>query len=1042
MMIRHLWFSLLMIAPSLLAQVYEVGLVAGNPSQGGSLVDGSISPSVARFAAPTGIAVNPAGRLFVVEPGSTALRMVSLVGNGTVSSLATGFSSPHGVAVQPGGSIFVADTLNHQVKKVLSDDANPPVTVVAGSGFAGTADVPAEFDSPRGISIASANASFAYVCDTNNHTVRKVNLTTGEVTTIAGQAGVSGTKDGNGAAARFNLPAAVAVTSDETIYVADTGNHAIRRISSTGVVTTLAGEKSMSGYRDKAAGTTAPARFRSPWGIALDAAGSLFVCDSGNHVIRKVTTAGVVSTVAGKPGEPGFKNATSGRQAQFNTPRGICRGQVGTTDVFYIADSGNRSIRSMNPGIPGPTITLHPIGQTVAVGGTAIFKVTATRPAGTLPLVYLWRKDGVDLPGETASTLQVTDTQAADQGAYSVIVAVPGGEAVVSHPAPLVIKGKQTWLWASRTGSAGTDAIQGLALRENTTRGTVLWSSGLGPGHVLKRLSPITGLPTATVSIASKGDGAHAVAIDSEGGVFGGMDRGVIQDSYGLLTRHNALGARLWSLDMGRRVVPSTTIAVTDVLCVAIGGDNKPRLGGEFSGAVTFPSRGATAGTPALTLGSSTRARKSGFVSLVDRDGKVEWVREIYGMANDRGDSRISGVVCAADGSVYACGRIGPNGRVMRSAVVSDVEVLSTTEDSAPLLLKFDATGTLLWMHVAAGNGEFVSVSLDASGNPWVTGHFASPLTAVLRRLNPVTGMQEDEVLAGNGRGASVAIHTTLGPAWLVADPAGLLNVLGRSFPAISGYRVIKLNSATLLPDWDLPVFGSLAALPISDQADLAYAVDGRLYASLNFLEEDRPRTVVDFVGRGQLSMKGRKADGFVAIISELPEVGTHPVSQLLARGANATFSVASVGSLVPEFQWYKATAPLSGKTSSQLQLFNIQMTTAGAYSVKVKNGRDVVSSMVAQLGVVDTTPKTVNKASNSSVTFTQSVGGSGLSYQWHKDGSPLSDIPGRIAGSGKRTLTLSKLTTADNGSYVCRVMSSFTSTDMDGGIMTLTVTP
>ena len=152
---------------ALTAQVYKVGLVAGNPSQSGSITDGTINPSVARFSAPVGISVNTAGRLFVVDTSSTGVRMVNLVGDGTVSTLATGFSAPQGVVVGAAGSIFVADTLHHQVRKILSDDANPPVTIIAGTGFAGTADNPAEFDSLRGIAISPSNSAVAFICDTN-----------------------------------------------------------------------------------------------------------------------------------------------------------------------------------------------------------------------------------------------------------------------------------------------------------------------------------------------------------------------------------------------------------------------------------------------------------------------------------------------------------------------------------------------------------------------------------------------------------------------------------------------------------------------------------------------------------------------------------------------------------------------------------------------------------------------------------------------------------------------------------------------------------
>ncbi|MBL9114323.1 MAG: immunoglobulin domain-containing protein [Verrucomicrobiaceae bacterium] len=1027
---------------ALTAQVYEVGLVAGNPSQSGSITDGTINPSVARFSAPVGISVNTAGRLFVVDTSSTGVRMVNLVGDGTVSTLATGFSAPQGVVVGAAGSIFVADTLHHQVRKILSDDANPPVTIIAGTGFAGNADNPAEFDSLRGIAISPSNPVVAFICDTNNHTIRKLNVQTGEVTTLAGQAGVSGSKDGTGATARFNFPSALAVTSAEVIYVADTGNHVIRRITSAGVVTTLAGEIGISGFRDKLLSSTSQARFNSPWGLVLDSTGNLIVCDSGNHVIRKVTTAGAVSTIAGKQNTAGFKNATSGRQALFNTPKGICRGQIGSSEIFFVTDTGNKCIRSINQTIPGPTITAHPIGQTIALNGLATFKVTATRPANTLPLSYQWRKDGVDIPGETASTLTISNVQPEDQGAYSVIVAVPGGEALVSHAAPLVIKGQQTWLWTSRFGTTSPDAVQGLDLLQTTSK-TALWASGLAGGHALKRLSPITGLPASSVVISSKGDGAHDLAADADGGVFGGMDRGVLQDTFGHVTKHSSTGTKVWGMDLGRRVVPTTTTAVTDVFAVVIDTNKQLRIGGDFSGNVSFPSRKVQSGVDPVKLGSASRSRRSGLVGRIDPDGDVEWMRELYGTAADRGDSRIYGLVCAADGSVYACGRIGPGGRVMRSADTADLEVLTNTAASCPIVVKYNANGAFQWAHVVDSDGEYFSIALDTDNNPWVTGHQTSPLTAVLRELNPITGIVESGILAANGRGTSVTFHATNGIAWLIADPAGQLEVLDRSFPGVSGYRVVRLDAMTLAPEWDLPVFGSLAAMPASDQADIIYATDGRLYASLNFIEEDRPRPVVDFVGRGQLSMTGRKQDGLVAVIGEIPEFGSQPSSLLLPTGGTATFSSTSMGEIIPTFQWYKGSTALPGKTSGTLTLSNVKLTDAGSYLVKLKNGRDTVISNTVQLGLVDSTPKAITKAAGSTATISAVTAGSGLSYAWFNGANPVTDVPGRISGSSGRVLVIKNLSAMDAGAYRCVVSSIHApGSTVDSGIMTLTVTP
>ncbi|HXY55793.1 MAG TPA: hypothetical protein VEM40_14100 [Nitrospirota bacterium] len=162
----------------------------------------------------------------------------------------------------------------------------------------------ARFNSPYGITTDGTNI---YVADSNNSTIRKILISTGAVTTIAGTAGIAGATDGTGAAARFNHPFGI-TTDGKNLYVADSFNHAIRKIViSTGAVTTIAGTAGGVGTTD---GTGAAARFYYPYGITTDGT-NLYVADSGNHTIRKVVIASrVVSTIAGKAGSIGSEDAS------------------------------------------------------------------------------------------------------------------------------------------------------------------------------------------------------------------------------------------------------------------------------------------------------------------------------------------------------------------------------------------------------------------------------------------------------------------------------------------------------------------------------------------------------------------------------------------------------------------------------------------------------------------------------------------------------------------------------------------------------------
>jgi sugar lactone lactonase YvrE len=332
--------------------------------------------SNARFYAPQAVAVS-GNTVYVADTGNGTIRQISSGGGVTTLAGAASIGSadgtgnhaafywPKGAAVDNSGNVFVSDTFNHTIRKIT------PTGVV--STFAGTAGNfggndgaggNARFYAPQGIAMdAGGNI---YVADTANNIIRKV-APNGTVSTLAGTPGVQGQGDGSSISAQFNGPEAVALDNASNVYVADTGNHTIRKISLGGVVTTLAGFPGHPGSFDSNMDNngTNVARFCSPAGLAIDGSGNVYVADTGNHTIRKITSAGGVSTVAGLPGVWGSADGIN-RDARFFQPQGITVDDQGN---LFVMDSGNHTMRMLTPS--GTDWIVTTIAGQPDVGGIA-----------------------------------------------------------------------------------------------------------------------------------------------------------------------------------------------------------------------------------------------------------------------------------------------------------------------------------------------------------------------------------------------------------------------------------------------------------------------------------------------------------------------------------------------------------------------------------------------------------------------------------------------------------------------------------------------
>jgi hypothetical protein len=327
---------------------------AGNGTGGATSNAVTLGVTTPVFPSPVSVVVSPTGNLVVSDRTQNVIQSVNSVrvanllagvanqqgstnGNGNIAL----FRQPGGAVLDSAGNLYVADTGNSMIRKITPTGT---VSTLAGSAnnqsYRDGNGTDAWFNSPSSVTIDGGGS--LYVADTGNSVIRKIDLA-GNVTTFAGTAGVRGSVDGNGPAARFNQPTGIAADTGGNLFVADTLNQVIRKISPNGAVSTLAGLTGVSGSAD---GTGADALFNNPLGVAVDSLGNIYVSDSGNATIRRISSTGVVSTYAGLPTISGLMDGT-GLDAWFNQPMGLGMDSAGN---LYVADNGNAAVRRISSG--------------------------------------------------------------------------------------------------------------------------------------------------------------------------------------------------------------------------------------------------------------------------------------------------------------------------------------------------------------------------------------------------------------------------------------------------------------------------------------------------------------------------------------------------------------------------------------------------------------------------------------------------------------------------------------------------------------------
>jgi trimeric autotransporter adhesin len=374
-----------------------INTIAGNGTAG---FGGDSGPaSSAELNGPSGVAIDSGDNLYIADPGNNRIRKVA-AGSGVITTIAgngsAGYSGdngpasgaelnlPGGVIIDSAGGVYIADKGNNVIRRI---DTSGTITTVAGNnaeGYSGDNGLAtnATLYGPAGVAVGGGNL---YIADTNNNRIRMVN-SVGTITTIAGD-GTAGYTGDNGPAtsATLNKPAAVLVGSTGTLYIADTGNDVIRMISTTGTISTIAGT-GVAGYSGDGGAATS-ARLDSPYGLNADSAGDLYIADSMNNVVRMVSTAGIISTIAGN-GINGYSgDGAEATGAALSNPQSVALDSQGNV---YISDRNNNRVREVN------TPTGSVLFPTTAVGSTSA--------AVTIPLVV--KAGGTTITGISAPVSQ------------------------------------------------------------------------------------------------------------------------------------------------------------------------------------------------------------------------------------------------------------------------------------------------------------------------------------------------------------------------------------------------------------------------------------------------------------------------------------------------------------------------------------------------------------------------------------------------------------------------------------------------------------
>ena len=759
------------------------------------------------------------------------------------------------------------------------------MTTLAGlAGVPGSADgtgSTARFNSPSLNAMDSTGN--IYVGDSLNNTIRKV-TPAGVVTTLAGLAGARGSADGTGSAARFNQPQGVALDSAGNVYVADYGNFTIRKVTPAGVVTTLAG---LAGSPGSADGTGSAARFNYFVGIAVDSTGNIYISDYANFTIRKVTPAGVVTTLAGLAGSSGSTDGI-GSAARFNCPYGLGIDSAGN---LYVADEYNDTIREVTQS--GVVTTLGGLagnpGSTDGTGSAALFNYPIGVAVDSLGNIYI---------GDYYNN---TLRKGIPNYGQPIIVDPPQDQSTftgsnVTLTANIVGNAPLAYQWQQNGVNLPGQTNAALTLPNVQTNSA---------GSYTLTISNALGVATSSPAVLSVSYPYTFITLAGQPGVSG------VADGPGSTARFNnpfflALDGtgNLYVGDSGNNTIRIVTPA--GVVTTLAG---SPSIAGDTDGT---GSAALFNGVCGVAVDSADNIYVADFNNNTIR--KVTPAGVVTTFAGGFDGPR--GVAVDSTGNVYVADQYGDTIRK-----VTPAGVMTTLAGSAGAPGSADGTGSAAQFHTPFG------LSMDSMGNIYV----ADYSNDTIREVTPLGVVTTLAGLAGShggtdGLGSAARFYN---PSDVALDSTGNLYVADNFNNTI---RKITPAGVVTTVAGQAGIAGNADGTGSTAQFDLptGIAVDsaGNLY-------------VADY--RNNTIRKGIPNYGQPIIVGQ-------PQSQTLFNGNNTTLTANVIGPAPLSYQWQFNGVNLAGQTNATLSFSNPTAAQAGAYNLVITNLAGSTTSATATL--------------------------------------------------------------------------------------------